>query len=413
MKRFVVLAIALLLVSCSPSRTAANRILYVPSRERVLAAGDTEAVVTSWLPLGLSFESAKPSLLFGLLLADAPINDASHKPTGTVLPAGSRVSVLNASPWEKNGAAFHRWYTVKSGSGAGKEGLVDSSLVALVTAERGDLAVGFLERKITIAGGDSLYNVLAVSDRGAVTLIDTSALVFPDSFHPSGAVRISIADMNADRIPEIVVDADTIVSLQFLGSSPLRWQAWLQEKKTAWQMIFRFNESYGTDQGNSYQASSRAFSSRGSGLLDTVKVTTDSVETTAQGEFHARIESFFLWNGEAYREDASQELPKAGAAIGAPALMPQAGTQGAPVESLRDGDPLFVFDRSDRAETVSGKPGFWYHAVSKSGKEGWVHAGSVKLSKIDPMRENRESFLGHSPFTSPLHSLLDSDASRE
>lgn len=402
MKQWIVLAFALLLVSCFPSRSTVSRILYMPSRDRVLAAGDTEAVVTSWLALGLSFESAKPPLLFGLLLADAPLNDASHKPTGDVLPASSRVAVLDASAWEKNGTAFHRWYMVKSSSGPGKQGLVDSSLVALVTAERGDLAAGFLERKITIAGGDSVYNVLALSDKGAVTLIDTSALVFPDSFHPSGAARISIADVNGDGAPEIVIDADTIVSLQFLGASPLRWQAWLQEKKTAWQMIFRFNESYGTDQGNSYQASSRAFSSRGSGLLDTVKVTTDSVETAAQGEFHARIESFYLWDGEAYRQDASQELPQAGAAIGAAALLPKPAAHGAAVEALHDGDALFVFDRSDTADTVSGTTGFWYHAVSKSGKEGWIHAGSVKLSRIDPMKENRESFLGHSAFTPAL-----------
>ena len=75
-----------------------------------------------------------------------------------------------------------------------------------------------MERKIDIAGGESQYNLLAISSKGAVTLIDTSALVFPDAFHPSGAVRLSIEDVNSDGTLKVVLEADTIVSLQFLGS---------------------------------------------------------------------------------------------------------------------------------------------------------------------------------------------------
>jgi hypothetical protein len=69
---------------------------------------------------------------------------------------------------------------------------------------------------------------------------------------------------------------------------------------------------------------------------------------------------------------------------------------GAAVETLKDGDRVYVFDRSDT--------GLWYHVVSTSEKEGWIQAGRLTLSRIDPLKENRQSFLGRSPF-SPLSPL--------
>jgi hypothetical protein len=397
MKPLALMACALLFISCSPRiPVEPTGVLMVPSRERVMNAGDAEAVVTSWLSLGLSLDSAKSGVLSGLLLARAPLLDASKKATGVILPDRSRVTVIAATAWEQEGRSFRRWYTVRAGSpGSEREGLLDSSLVALITVESGDVAAGFLERKIAVAGGESLYNVLAISDKGAVTLIDTSALVFPESFHPSGVARIAIEDMNDDGIPEVVVDADTIVSLQFLGASPLRWQAWLQERKTGWAVILRVNESYGTDQGNSYKAEARVFSSSGSGFKDTVKVTTFAVETTAQGEFRNTMESFYSWNGSSYAADASKELPQEGKMVGSADMTAGPGT-GAAVETLKDGDRVYVFDRSDT--------GLWYHVVSTSEKEGWIQAGRLTLSRIDPLKENRQSFLGRSPF-SPLSPL--------
>ena len=78
---------------------------------------------------------------------------------------------------------------------------------------------------------------------------------------------MAIEDVNGDGVPEVVVQAQTIVSLQFLGSSPLSWEAWLREKGGSWGAIFRYNVGYGTDQGNSYAATRRAFSSSGAASL--------------------------------------------------------------------------------------------------------------------------------------------------
>lgn len=405
MKRLLLLACALLAVSCSRSQTQVQlkRVLFVPSRDRVLAAGDTEPAATSWLPMGLSFESAKPVILYGLVLADAPLLDDARKATGSVVPDRSRVIVGSATPWEKEGRGYRRLYRVRMGQ-KGREGFLDSSAVALVLAESGSLAAGIVERKIDIAGGESQYNVLALSDKGAVTLIDTSSLVFPDAFHPSGAVRLSIEDVNSEGAPKVVLEADTIVSLQFLGASPLRWRAWLQDRQAGWAVIFRFNESYGTDQGNSSRASSRAFSSSGSGFLDTIKVTTDIVETAAQGEFRTTTESFYKWDGSVYREDGAQSLPQLGTVIAGAELRTGPAPRDRPVESLHDGDQLYIFDRSDAPQSMAGEQGFWYHALSRTGKDGWIHAGTLKLSKIDPLKENQESFLGRSAFT-PLSPL--------
>ena len=398
MKQILAVSCALLILSCSRSATPTT-VDLVPSRDRVLAPGDSERVVTSWRPLGLSFPASRSAILYGLLIEDAPLLDAGHKPSGGALAGGTRVSVNDATAWERTGREYHRWYQVREEGAGIREGWVDSSSVALITVSRGDRSAGFLERKISIAGGDSDYNVLVLCEGTAVSLLDTSALVFADSFHPSGVTGISIEDVNADGVLETVVQAETIVSFQFLGASPLAWEAWLREKGGSWGAIFRYNISYGTDQGNSYTASRRVFSSTGKGLLDTVKVTTDITEAAARGEFRTTIVTFHLWNGSAYREDKNRELPQEGRSTAAAALLadPRAGS--ASVQALHEGDTLYVFDRGDTQESLAGQTGFWLHATSRSGKDGWIHSSQVRLSKIDPLKVNREVFLGRSGLT--------------
>ncbi len=410
MKRLVVACSALLILSCSRTATQGQigTVDLVPSRDRVYMRNDAEPVVTTWRSLGLSYPSAKGAILYGLVISDAPLLDPGGKAGGVVLRRGSRVTVTDAGGWQPAGRSYRRLYQVREeGAGAAREGWLDSSSVALVTAASGSLSAGFLEKKIAISGGESEYNLLVLCHGNAVTLLDTSALVFNDSFHPSGVTHISIEDVNGDGVPEVVVEAETIVSLQFLGASPLSWEAWLRERNGAWGAIFRYNIGYGTDQGNSYSASRHVFSETGSGAMDTVKVTTDVVETVAQGEFHATIVTFFRWNGSAYKEDPAAGLPQQGL-VAAPSAVLRAEPKpdGAAVETLRSGDALFVFDRGDTRQSLAGQPGFWLHATARSGKDGWIFSPHVKLSKIDPLKINRDVFLGHSgvspsPQTSP------------
>jgi hypothetical protein len=401
MKRLPVFFLALLILSCWRPALQGHiaTVDLVPSRQRALAQSDSEPVVTSWLTLGMSFASARASVLYGLLISDSPVLDTTHNPAGGALHRGLRVTVTDATPWETAGRDYRRWYRVRE-QGSSKDVWVDSADVALITVESGSLSAGFLERKIAVAGGESEYNVLVLCDGSAVSLIDSSAFVFPDAFHPSGVTQISLEDVNSDGTTKAVVRGQTIVSLQFLGASPLAWEAWLKEKDGSWGSLFRFNSSYGTDQGNSYTATRRVFSSTGAALLDTVKVTTDLLETTAQGVFHATIETFFLWNGSLYKENPDEELPKEASVIVASAeLKARAQPDGEPVERLRKGNVLFVFDRGDTAENLAGQPGFWLHAKTHEGKDGWVHSSTVKLTKIDPLKINSDVFLGKPGFT--------------
>ncbi len=400
MKHACLVLCALLALSCSrpasPGRL--STVDLVPSRQRVFAQSDAEPPVTTWLPLGMSYESAKASILYGLLIQDAPALDKDRKPSGRLLQRGLRVTVRDGTAWEHDGSGYRRWYEV-SQEGSSRADWVDSSAVALITARSGNLSGGFLERRISVAGGESEYNVLALCDGDAVSLIDSSALVFPDSFHPSGVTSVSFGDVNSDGAVEAVIQAQTIVSLQFLGASPLAWEAWLREKAGSWGAVFRYNSSYGTDQGNSYTATARAFSSSGQGLLDTVKVTTNLMETTAQGVFSATTQTFFAWNGTLYKEDPSWGMPQKGSVIpGSAELKALPQTTGAAVAQLKAGDGLFVWDRGDARETAAGEAGFWLHVTTRGGKEGWIPSALVKLSKIDPLKVNRDVFLGRSGF---------------
>jgi hypothetical protein len=366
-------------------------IVYVPSRERVLSRGDADEIVTSWLPLGAAFESARGDLLHGLLMSEASLGE-------TTLPALSRVAVKAASGWEKLQGTHRRSYTVQALDGSSAEGTVDSSQCVLVVAESGGVSVGFVERKVDIAGGESLYNVLAIASEGTVTLADTSAWVFPDSFHPSGVRAASIADLNGDGAAEIAVTAETIVSLNYLGATPLAWECWLTPRPAparpgGWAPIFLFNQGFATDEGASYAATRRLIDSDGDGVMETVKVTTEIEETSEERSFANTIVSFFVWNGERYEKQAAQELPRQGTVVSDSAMLfADTSIEAGTVAQVPRGALLYVFDRSDSSP-------FWYRAVSREGAEGaegaegWIPGADLKLSWVDPLRVNRETFL--------------------
>jgi len=366
-------------------------ILYIPSRERALARGDTDEIVTSWLPLGATFESARGLILHGLLMSEASLGE-------TTLPALSRVAVKGASEWEKQLGAYRRNYAVQSLDDSSVEGTVDSSTCVLIIAESGGVSVGFVERKIDIAGGESQYNVLAIVSEdaalraGTVTLADTSAWVFPDIFRPSGVLAASIGDLNGDGAAEIMVTAETIVSLNYLGATPLAWECWLAPRAGAaqpdgWAPIFLFNQAFATDDGASYAATRRLIDFNGDGVMDTVKVTTEIEESGGERTFANTIVSFFVWNGTRYEKQAAQELPRQGTVISDSAMLfadtsMEAGT----VAALPRGALLYVFDRSDVSPV-------WYRAVSREGVEAWIPGADIQLSWIDPLKVNREAFL--------------------
>jgi hypothetical protein len=84
-------------------------------------------------------------------------------------------------------------------------------------------------RKIGVSGGRiGEFSLLAIAKGATLTLVDTSFYVFPDAFHPPGVVRISVSDLNGDSLPELEVEGEAIVSLRYLGATPMRWVAWLR-----------------------------------------------------------------------------------------------------------------------------------------------------------------------------------------
>ena len=67
------------------------------------------------------------------------------------------------------------------------------------------------------------------------------------------------------------------------------------------------------------------------------------------------------------------------------------------MDTLHAGDMLYIFDRSDSRQSREEASSWWYRVVTKSGAEGWIDGGSVELSWIDPLKVNREAFLGQRP----------------
>jgi len=218
---------------------------------------------------------------------------------------------------------------------------------------------------------------------------------FPDSFHPSGVVQVSLEDVNADSQPEVLLEADTIVSLRYLGATPVRWKAWLRRREGALVPIFRYNVSFGSDAGYSYTATDRAFDSDGSGMRDLVRVDTAYTLVSGQDEFHTTTVSFYPWNGSEFRRATLQDLPKLGtvSADQAP-LLADADARSGILASLAKGDQLYVFDRSDTRQSRDDPASWWYKAVTKSGQEGWISGTLMDLSWIDPLKFNRAVFLG-------------------
>ncbi|MGA2975494.1 MAG: hypothetical protein ABSF77_09315 [Spirochaetia bacterium] len=382
-----------------PQQPADEGISFLPNRDRVFMRGDGTENSISWVTLGASFASLQKEILYGLVVEDTPLLDRDGMSLGSTVPAAAQVQVQEAGTWENIGAEFRMLYHVRYDSSTGPaEGWVDSSSVILIVAEAEGLAAGVLPRKIVIAGGESEYSLLAIVDGNRATLIDTSCFAFADSFHPSGVLRVSISDVNSDNALEAVVEAETIVSLRSLGTTPLRWVAWLQQREGAWTPIFQCNESFGSDAGYSYTATERAFAATGSGMLDTIRVDTDYVLTSGQDEFRSTTTSFSLWNGDVYKKAALQDLPKQGAVtVDQTPLLASSDAAAGVVETLYKGDLLFVFDRSDAPQSPDD-PGSWrYKAVTKSGSEGWINGASIELTWIDPLKVNKEVFLGVRP----------------
>jgi hypothetical protein len=199
------------------------------------------------------------------------------------------------------------------------------------------------------------------------------------------------------------VEGETIVSLRYLGATALRWVAWLRPTEGLWKPIFIYNQSVATDEGYAYTATARAFSSTGSGTVDMIRVNTDYLIVSDQQEFRTTVVSFYPRKGSEYRKASLEDLPKQGSVstdeaslLGEPstAATAAAAAEAVPVATLRRGELLFVFDRSDTRKSAEDAASWWYKAVTKSGAEGWINGDSITLSWIDPMTVNREAFLG-------------------
>ena len=207
---------------------------------------------------------------------------------------------------------------------------------------------------------------------------------------------ITIEDANADGLPEIVLEAETIVSLQYLGATPLRWVAWLRPKAGAWSPVLLYKKRFATDEGYAYEASARSFDSHGTGPHDTVKVSTDFVMAVPGGEFRTTVVSFHAWNGSEYRNTPADDLPRRGTvtADDTPLLL-EPRADAARVATLRAEEVLYVFDRSDSPQAGITPSAWWYRACTKSGSDGWISGALVKLTWIDQLKVNRASFLGN------------------
>jgi hypothetical protein len=382
----------------APAPLLEERVMYFPARDRVLTTGDSSSNDMRWRPLGLSFPGLLAKIRYGLVLADTPLLDKDGNSIGTMLPGSSRVMVLEAGQWVQLGPDFRRLYKVAiKAAGKTVRGWIDSAAAALMLAETKGLAVGIVPRKIVIGGGEAEYSLLAVADGTRVTLVDTSTFPFPDGFHPSGVVDVSLQDVNADSQPEILLDAETIVSLRYLGATPVRWKVWLRRARQELGTllpIFQYNVSFGSDAGYSYTAQERSFDSSGSGMRDMVRVDTEYTVVSGQDEFRTTTVSFFPWNGAEFRKASLQDLPKlATVTPDTASLLQDADAQSSVVATLAKSDQLYVFDRSDTRQSPGDPASWWYRAVTRTGAEGWISGTAVELSWIDAMKVNRESFL--------------------
>ncbi len=373
-------------------RPVDTTVVYQPGRERVLRESDGQSLGMEWKSLGMAVPAIPGDVHYGLLFADAPLLSATGDPQGRTITSGARVSVLDVGAWEDTGTGFRRLFRVRQPA-QDAEGWIDGGSLSLITAEAGELAAGIVPRKIVVGGGDAEYNLLAIVDRGKLTLVDTSMFPFADEFHPSAVLRVSIIDANGNGNLEVVVEAETIVSLRYLGASALRWVAWLRPRDGTWTPILQYNASFGTDAGYSYTTTMRAFDASGAGMMSMVRLDTEYVLVSGESEFRSNTVSFYPWNGSSYRKAPLQDLPRRGtvATDQAPLLKEPDGES---TGSLARGDVLFVFDRSDTRQSPDDASSWWYRVVAKSGAEGWISGTGVDLSWVDPLKENRAVFLG-------------------
>jgi len=371
-----------------------DRIVYYPSTDRVLAGGDDSSDDIQWKPLGIRMPADLARVHHALVLSDTALTDMDGNSKGSLVRAGSRVSVRDVGRWQRFGSAFSRLYQIQ-GADPRVHGWIDSDKAALILAETPGLQVGILPRKIVIGGGEAEYNLLVVADADHVTILDTSFLPFPDEFHPSGVLGVSLVDANRDPRAEITLEAETIVSLRDLGSTPVKWKAWLRRGAIgALVSIFRYNESFGSDSGYAYSATDRLLDSTGSGGRGAVRVDTDYTLVTGDQEFHNRTVSFYPWNGNEFRHEPLEDLPRLGTVtVPQAVLRASASDHGDTVATLARGDQLYVSDRSDAPQSATDPASWWYLATTKSGIDGWLNGTSLDLSWIDPLKTNRDGFL--------------------
>jgi hypothetical protein len=384
-------------IPASPSAPPSEQpIMYFPEKERVLAGTDNSGNDMRWQPLGMAFPALLGQVRFVLILTDTPLVDRDGNSKGTLLFEGTRVTLLESGDWMPAGGEFRRMYRVRANvPGRPVQGWVDSSAAALMLVEADGLAVGIMPRKLVVGGGESEYSLLVIAEGRRVTLVDTSVFPFPDTFHPSGVVQVSLEDMNSDSQPEILLEAETIVSLRFLGATPVRWKAWLHRREGSLVPIFRYNVSFGSDTGYSYTATDRLFDSTGDGIRNMVRVDTDYTVVSGPDEFRTTTVSFFPWNGVEFKKAPLEDLPKIGTVTAETAsLLADPDEHSSVTATLSRGDRLYAFDRSDTRLSRDDPSSWWYKAVTKSGVQGWINGTQVELTWIDALKLNREAFLG-------------------
>jgi hypothetical protein len=250
--------------------------------------------------------------------------------------------------------------------------------------------------------------------------VDPSVFLFPESFRPGGIVSVKIEDVNGDRVPEVVLVADFIVSFTYLGISPLRAEIWLRPRGDTFVSVLKINRSFGTDEGYEYSAERFVLDTDGDGFRETVKVVTEhQQQQTDQEPFRNTLVSFFVSNGSEYVKDAGEDLPKIGTISRADAVLAAGPGPGRAIGSsdvgaaaraaaLAVGDTVFVFDRSDTSEAGGAGRVFRYKVVTRDGRQGWVRGSEMTMEWVDPYKMNRAAFLGAGPPAPPSGSASPS-----
>ena len=148
---------------------AEDRILYYPTRERVL---DPRRQLERRHALEAAGHRSFPALLeqvrYGLILTDTPLVDKDGNSKGTLLPEASRVTLLESGDWMRVGIGLQHALPGAGSSAAGSPSRVDRLVGRRADPRRGQAAwpVGIMPRKIVIGGGESEYSLLVIADGG-------------------------------------------------------------------------------------------------------------------------------------------------------------------------------------------------------------------------------------------------------